>query len=69
MQDIWIAFFIGLMLGWIIEWLIDWRFWRPHMTALRQENEQLRRQLEQFKANPPTTQKQPAPSSREKIYN
>ncbi|GIV71274.1 hypothetical protein [Caldilinea sp.] len=69
MQDIWIAFFIGLMLGWIIEWLIDWRYWRPLVTALRQENEQLRRQLEQVKANTQKTQKQPAPSSREKIYN
>ena len=46
MQDVLIALFVGLILGWIIEWLIDWRYWRPMMTALRQENAQLRRQLD-----------------------
>uniref|UniRef100_A0A7C1FSB7 LapA family protein n=1 Tax=Caldilinea aerophila TaxID=133453 RepID=A0A7C1FSB7_9CHLR len=69
MQEIWIAFFIGLMIGWLIEWLIDWRYWRPSVTALRQENEQLRQQLEQLKASIQTTQKRPTPSTREKIYN
>lgn len=46
MQDVLIALFVGLILGWIIEWLIDWRYWRPTVAALRQENAQLRRQLE-----------------------
>lgn len=73
MQEIWIAFFIGLMVGWLIEWLVDWRYWRPSVIALRQENEQLRQQLEQLKATVhptqnQTTQKRPTPSTHEKIY-
>lgn len=46
MQDVLIALFVGLILGWVIEWLIDWRYWRPAVAALRQENEQLRQQLQ-----------------------
>lgn len=45
MQDFFVALFIGLILGWLIEWLIDWRVWRPQITALRQENAELRKQL------------------------
>jgi len=45
MQDLIVALFIGLILGWLIEWLVDWRFWRPQVTALRQENAELQRQL------------------------
>lgn len=68
MQEIWIAFFIGLMVGWLIEWLIDWQYWRPSVTALRQENEQLRQQLEELKASVQPTQKRATPSTCEKIY-
>ncbi len=46
MQDVLIALFVGLILGWLIEWRRDWRYWRPMVTALRQENAQLRRQLD-----------------------
>lgn len=46
MQDISIALLVGLILGWIIEWLIDWSYWRPTVAALRQENAQLRHQLD-----------------------
>jgi predicted negative regulator of RcsB-dependent stress response len=45
MQDFLVALFIGLILGWLIEWVIDWRYWRPTVTALRQENAQLRQQM------------------------
>lgn len=68
MQEIWIAFFIGLMVGWLIEWLIDWQYWRPSVTALRQENEQLRQQLEELKASVQPTHKRATPSTCEKIY-
>ena len=47
MQQIWFALIGGLILGWLIEWLIDWWFWRRSVTQLRQENQQLRRQLEE----------------------
>lgn len=46
MQDFLAALLIGLILGWVIEWLIDWQYWRPTVTALRSENERLRRQLQ-----------------------
>lgn len=45
MQDFLIALLIGFLLGWLLEWLIDWQYWRSTARALRQENEQLRRQL------------------------
>ena len=45
MQQIWLALIFGLMLGWVIEWIIDRQYWRKRMAALRQENDQLRRQL------------------------
>ena len=48
MQQIWLALIIGLILGWLIEWLIDWRYWRRHLTALRNENALLRRQLDEL---------------------
>lgn len=47
MQQIWLALLGGLILGWLIEWLIDWWFWRRNLAELRQENQHLRRQLEE----------------------
>lgn len=46
MQDFLIALLIGFILGWLLEWLIDWQYWRPTVRQLRQENAQLRRQLQ-----------------------
>ena len=46
MQDFLIALLIGFIFGWLLEWLIDWQYWRSTVRALRQENEQLRRQLQ-----------------------
>ncbi|HQY92548.1 hypothetical protein [Caldilinea sp.] len=46
MQDFLVALLLGLILGWVIEWLIDWRYWRRTVATLRQENAELRRQLQ-----------------------
>ena len=49
MQQIWLALIGGLILGWLIEWMIDWWFWRRNLAELRQENQELRRQLEEMR--------------------
>ncbi len=54
MQQIWLALLGGLILGWLIEWLIDWWFWRRNVAQLRQENQQLRQQLEDARALSPS---------------
>lgn len=46
-QQIWMALIGGLILGWLIEWVIDWWFWRRTLAGLRQENHELRQQLEE----------------------
>lgn len=56
MQQIWLALIGGLILGWLIEWIIDWRFWRRDIAALRQENQALRRQLEEAQTQLAATQ-------------
>jgi hypothetical protein len=50
MQQIWLALIGGLILGWLIEWIVDWLFWRRNIATLRQENQVLRRQLEEAQA-------------------
>jgi uncharacterized membrane-anchored protein YhcB (DUF1043 family) len=50
MQQIWLALIVGLILGWLIEWVIDWQFWRRNVSELRQENGDLRRQLDEAQA-------------------
>ena len=72
MQQVWLALIGGLILGWLIEWMIDWWFWRRNLADLRQENQDLRRQLDEARsqmqsqsAHPPTRQpSQPSQSSR-----
>jgi hypothetical protein len=48
--QIWFALIGGLILGWLIEWAIDWWFWRHNLAELRQENQDLRRQLDEARA-------------------
>jgi hypothetical protein len=50
MQQVWLALIGGLILGWLIEWIIDWQFWRRNITELRQENQALRRKLDEAQA-------------------
>jgi hypothetical protein len=49
-QQIWLALIGGLILGWLIEWAIDWWFWRRNLAELRQENQELRRQLDEARS-------------------
>ena len=49
-QQIWLALIGGLILGWLIEWVIDWWFWRRNVAELRQENQELRRQLDEARS-------------------
>jgi hypothetical protein len=56
-QLIWLALIGGLILGWLIEWVIDWWFWRRNLTELRQENQELRRQLDEARSQAASKQR------------
>jgi predicted flap endonuclease-1-like 5' DNA nuclease len=50
-----VAILLGILIGWLIEWLIDWFYWRKQgktLRALREENEALKVQVEQWRPEP-----------------
>ena len=49
------AILLGVLIGWLIEWIIDWLYWRKQskeLKALREENETLKAQVEEWRPAP-----------------
>lgn len=76
-MQLWIGLVAGVIIGWLIEWIIDWLYWRrsteaafqvetqlrDELAAIRRENTQLRRQLNDAHSPTPATPSQNSPAS------